>query len=84
VLGVTNRRLLYFKGPDLSQEVPLEKVESVKRVKAGIASAALRITAHGLETEVQITSDWPKRTAKRAADEIAAYLGSRGDPARGP
>jgi hypothetical protein len=84
LLAVTNRRVLYFEGPDLSAEVPLEMVESVKRVKVGIASATLRITAPGLETEVQITSDWPKRTAKRAADEIAAHLDSRPDPGRGP
>jgi hypothetical protein len=77
LVAVTDRRFLYLEGPNLSLGLPRDEIRSVERQRRGLGTATLRIAAQGRHAEFSITSDWPKRSARKAADDIVESLNER-------
>jgi hypothetical protein len=74
LVTVTDRRLLRLTAPDRLSEIPLDQVTGVDVRGAGAGFAALIVrTAAGEET-IEVSSDWPRRTARAAASALAAAV----------
>lgn len=74
LLTVTDRRLLRVQREGSVEELPLAAIERVELASAGVGTTLLRIGTRAGEDEIPIASDWPKKSANKAASEIASYL----------
>jgi hypothetical protein len=71
---VTDRRLIEGVHRDEFRELPLERVKDVQVRTGRRGIATLHVSADAGDTEIHITSDWPKRGALPAAEAIAEAI----------